>query len=282
MESDIIQYQVEDFINILNDVNSDDTLKQFYDDFFNKHDCFTKPISHVDHKKYNMRSRNFKEFERRFPQRPKDIHKQILEILNKINSRNYKKMLFKIRNIITENNINEVINDILKQCTLQIAFKDVFLELLHDIYVSSTPPIKKIIKFESDKFIEKYLLDKDFVIFNNTETQTFSYDDFCSSQKRKRIILSKNIINLELIKISLVSQSITNYSQFFISQLNFMLDDVHSDYYLDIIMDIFQQIIQNNSKINLYTINHEKLIAKGQNNQKLKFMIMDFMNVVHP
>lgn len=280
MEDDIIQYQIQDFINIQDNIILDNDLEKYYNNFFNKYDCFTKPlINDNNHKKYNFKSRNYKEYERRFPKRPKDINKQTLEILNKINSRNYKKMLTKIRNIITENNVSSVINDILKQCTLQIAFKDVFLELLHDIYIHSTPSIKSIIKNNSNQFIDKYLLDKDFVIFNKTQNNDCSYDDFCMQQKKKATILSKNIINLELIRISLVSQSLSGYTQFFVSQLNHMLDDNDSDYYLDIIINIFQKIKENNN-IDILMINYDKLRTKSKNNQKLKFMIMDFMNII--
>lgn len=280
MEDDIIQYQIQDFINIQNNIVPNKDLEKYYDDFFNRYDCFTKPLNYDNnYKKYNYKSRSVGGYERRFPKRTKDIHKQTLEILNKINSRNYKKMLVRMRHIVNENNISLVIDGILKQCTLQIAFKDVFLELLHDIYISSTPAIKKIIKINSNQFIEKYLLDKDFVIFNESQNKVCSYDDFCLQQKKKTIILSKNIINLELIKISLVSQSLSRYTQFFVSQLNHMLDDNNSDYYLDIIINIFQKIKENNTKIDLLMINHDKLITKSKNNQKLKFMIMDFMKI---
>lgn len=201
----------------------------------------------------------------------------ILGYLNIINQSNYDRIWMKIYRSIDETYAEKITSEILQQCTKQIAYKDIFLRLLQDIYnKTDNEKIRKIISSTVDDFLESYLQSKDFVIKLERET---NYDHFCNQQKHKVIVLSKNSINLRLIEISMVSTTMDDYTRVFQDHLNDMLCDDDIDYYLDIMIDILGDILRSSlsGSRQLICVNSEKLIQRTESNQKLKFMVEDLM-----
>ena len=282
MDTDIIIVSRSTFLE-----NSNCIIPEYirikYENLWKKYDCFkaqhpnpkfSQTISRLPPK---SRGRNYNAHRSQTKQetrtcKHKDINSSVLGILNVINMRNYRKMLMKLQNLITVENISFVVNKILSICSNQTAYTDVFIKLLSDIYHSSTSTTREKIKDELNLFVDKFFNEKDFLVIVNNPSDT--YDLFCTKQKHKSIALSKNIIILKLIKSSLVMISIDVYTNNLMEHFGDILEDSEEKYYLDIMITIFQDILKENfGEIKkLFSIHEMKLVSKSENDQKLKFM----------
>lgn len=253
---DIIIKTKEDFMCLKD--HKDPMIESKYMELFAKYDCFNKvciaPVAknkpRVVH--YNPRL-----------QRNKPIEKIILSTINVINIDNYDKMLNRFRLLATKDNIVILIREILNKCCMQIFFLKIFVRLISDL--KRTSGFTEEITGEIKAFVNKFVDEKEYLYKGHSATVDTIYDKFCSEQKHKNYILSKNMLITELHKAKLASFDIQVYFALLYNEL-IRLEKTYHDMFVQMLLDIVRAgiVIKNNG----YDFDHF-----DKSNKKLAFMI---------
>lgn len=288
---DAIFYEFNFFSNIFEKTIPKKTLIDKYENLFKTYDCFARgnnvvnttfgSISYINKNHNEKKDYNFRK--NRKNDQKKTIENQLMEILNKLNLDNYRKMMYKIQKIFDNDNLEIIVRMILKQSIKQLAYQSVFLKLLFEIYSTSSRIHKKLIQKELNEFIDEYIHNQSFIMFKNKNS--VNYNQFCDQQLEKEMVLSKNSINIKLISSEIVTMTFEGYLTHFVNNLNKILDDnsTSQEYYIDIIIMIFLDFLKQGKSCHcINNLNKEKLVQKIdlQSNQKLRFLIMDFLSAV--
>lgn len=239
-----------------------------YKVFFAKYDCFSEnaviviqPNKYI--KKSNISNHTILKRE------PKSVKRYIMGILNIINSENYKKLLLKTKMYITIENIKEIFVEILDKCVGQIFFIQIYISLITDLMACFCENEKNIALNIINEFINKFM-EKNYIV---DQPQSPSYHDFCVSQKNKMIIISKNILIIELLT---KTDYVQNYT--INSYANILYDecikiiDINND-----IADVLLQMLIEICKTSKVWIDVEIIQQKNTKNNKTMFLVSDLL-----
>lgn len=263
--TDIIIISPNIFNIIKSDLIKNDVIEKKYRDLYAKYKCFSN-ISVVTIPIQNTRYNRHKTVYN--ISKPTNLKKQILGILNVINESNYLKMFNKIRMIITTENTYYITSELLQKCCLQIFYVHIYLKLFMDIYEFLKLDEKKIMLDNVNKYVNDFIINKEYLLIDKETSQDTAYDYFCYIQKHKSIINGKNIIILELLKTNLLSLKLEDYIVYITGELDITICESHIELLLQMLLNIKKSHSTN------ITIN-AKIIFDKTNNQKIKFMIND-------
>jgi len=204
---------------------------------------------------------------------PKTVKKYILGILNIINVDNYKKMVVRIKMYINNDNINEIFNEILEKCIVQIFYLKIYISLIIDI-MNSLSDNEKVTAIDIiNEFVNTFINEEKYILIAPKTDN--SYHDFCIMQKNKMIILSNNAIIIALLKNTdyLSNINIKSYSELifnkFISNIDLNVAVA------DILLQMIIELVRNGSS---FDCNILKSISTSTN-AKLTFLIKDIIEL---
>lgn len=282
--TDIIVITIEEFNTIKNNVNTNLQIKEKYDSIFNKYECFFKTNIGTNGIIPKKTHPNKKE------QQPYDIvHKslhvkkikttaqEVTGLVNIMNRQNYNKILSKFRFLISRENIETVMNDILTKCCLQIVYKDLYMKLIMDLIELSgyEDIISNIILTFYNNYINNNQIEFD------CKNGSCGYDLFCNQQKHKTLVLAKNILIVDLFKYKLLKNDINDYITNMISYCKSCMND---EYHLDIILTMLLHILNMNIVINNNSYNELTNILDNVldncPNKKIIFIIDNLYSVL--
>jgi hypothetical protein len=204
---------------------------------------------------------------------PKTVKKYILGILNIINITNYKKMVVKIKMYINHDNINEIFNEILEKCIIQIFYLSIYIDLIKDIMNSLSDNEKLTAIDIINKFVNAFIKDEKYILLEPKTDN--SYHDFCIMQKNKMIILSNNSIIIALLKNTdyLADVNIKSYSDLIFN--TFMNNIKLNVAVADILLQMIIELVKNGSH---FDCNVLKTISTSTN-AKITFLIKDIIEL---
>lgn len=250
--TDIIVISLEEFNKIKNTITLDLQIKEKYEGLFNKYDCFFKTnignngvIPKKGQSTYSKKEPVFEVMSKtHYPKKIKTTSQEVTGLLNIMNRQNYSKVLSKFRFLLSKENIQSVMKEILIKCCLQIVYKDLYIRLILDI--TELSGYDDVIRSSLALFFDDYISKKQIVFCGNNKTDICEYDIFCNQQKHKSITLARNILFLDLFKHKLLKVDINHYIQYIIECVDQHLND---EYHLDIILSIILHIMDSSFDI---------------------------------
>lgn len=237
--TEFIAYTKDVFFGQKN-VIADDNIKLKYEALFHSADCFfsngftsKKFTPKTDFRKpptnYVSKKPFCKLIKKTINPLDKNYIKKAKCILNVINASNYAKQYNKMKFIVEEDNVNEIVPLILDVSIMQIFYVKLFVDLLLDL----CKDYKIIITEHIDIFVDKFIADG-LVL---PEEESTDYDKFCAFQKCKQTKLSCGIMILHLINAGLSQQDIKKYIETIIEQCEEKKDENIVDVVLQIILE---------------------------------------------
>ena len=234
-----------------------------YDLIYATYTCFTNPPVVLVAK--TTRKHQSHNNERKYVN--KDIYKTILGFLNVLNSANYTKIVNKLSILITPDNIQVIVNEILRICTIQIFYVKLYIKLLRDLLercctAERITAFLCIKKYGADYFAKKEWIYK-------RKTATTVYADFCLLQKFKTHVLAKNILLSQLHREFDDQLVPKNYA-------TELLDDCLKQEDITLILEVFLALTPFIIETNTIPCDvHAKLDAIKSNSKKNQFMIQE-------
>lgn len=238
-----------------------------YKELFSKYNCFSEnavviiqsaATTNVNKQKKYPHNLNIK-------REQKSLKKQLLGILNVINEDNYKKMLLKTKILITSDNLKEVFTEILDKCVCQIFYLSIYSAFIKDLMASLSDIERQMAVNIVNEFVKDFMNQSYIIKVAKTEN---AYHDFCSFQKAKMQILSKNMIILDFLNNSTIIAATTINTYGSIIFKAFMDNiDTNTD-----VADVLLQMILEISKYDNTFFDREALSLIKTTN-KLQFMI---------
>lgn len=157
------------------------------------------------------------------------IHlKKVKCILNVMNKANYGKQINKLKFVIEDQNIEEIIPLIIDTGVMQIFYIDLYINMLRDI--TQQHVIDNYAVVFAKKFLEERL---NRTYMDDTLTE---YDRFCLDQKHKTIMVSTGIMIVHLIEAGLFSCDINTFLKDLLSKCD-GCNEIISDIVLQILTD---------------------------------------------
>ena len=189
----IVIYNQDDFNNIESNINYDNIdqrLKKKIKNLVGSYSCFKnlKTFNSYKNKKYNSRELVVKTDD-----------KVILSYLNKITTKNYDTLSFKIKSNIRDNNYKMIIDKLLLISFKQSNYSKLYMNLYKSIILDEikcqylNDIIEEILTNKNDDL--KLLLNK---------ISSDSYDEFCDNNKEKKSLKGKINIIINLIKSDII------------------------------------------------------------------------------
>lgn len=265
---DLIEFIPKDFLdNIFIDKETTKykNIISKYNDLYKNYKCFiSKNVFNEEYNKnYIKKSNN----ETQKWNVKKNIDKSILGILNILNISNYSKMLEKMKNLKNSENINTIINEILNICSKQAFYLKIYIQFIEDIIKSCIDVDKKMILLVINDYISKSINTIEIYLKNETNEIEYTvqeYDNFCIGQKQKNLIVSTNMIVINLFK---KFNTQTNLSSYY-KVLKNILETKLSDEKLTIAIQLLIHM-----KINDNTLKIDVNINPGTENKRLQFLV---------
>jgi hypothetical protein len=265
---DLIEYTAKNFLdNILIDKENlkYKNIEIKYNDLYKNYRCFIS--KNIFNEEYNKNYIKKTVVENQKWNNRKNIDKSILGILNILNTSNYPKMLEKMKNLKNSENINTIINEILNICSKQAFYLKIYIQFIEDIIKGCIDIDKKIILLIINDYISKSINTIEVYLKNDSNKLSYSvkeYDNFCIGQKEKNLIVSTNMIVINLFK---KFDTHTNLSSYYRILKN-ILENELSDEKLILAIQLLIHM-----KINDNTLNIDINIDPGTENKRLQFLV---------
>lgn len=216
-----------------------------YETLFKNYDCFTKAPNYVP-----------KKIEKR---RPHIIEKKksLQSLWNILNETNFLKVAQKIRFMVSDLNIENVVEDLLKNAILHASYRKFFLLVLQDIHKHH--PAYLYVQAHYLRFLESH----NYLLKNDTNLK--DYDLFCHRQKTKGFIISSTMLYLDAS--AFISLDIESYARLIGDLIRENPDVDTCCMYVQIITEICKYYPQYKPAIDWRTL------MQTTESIKLKFMI---------
>jgi hypothetical protein len=215
-----------------------------------------------------------------------EVKKKLKGLLNIINKNNYKKVVSKVKVILTLENAQTVYEIILANTCNQVFYINVFIVLIMEL-IAFLPTTQEICRTVVNTFIENFIYKKEYMmIYNDVLDSTNSdYNVFCAQQKHKSMITSKNLVIVEFLKKSFSKKwTVQSYADGLLESLNNIQTDaiINSSISLetntDIILTLLKDLKNVDKKIKLDTAIIARLLNYSYN-QRITFMVQDIISL---
>lgn len=266
---DFIALDTKLFLEVKDTIVVPDGIKEFYEELFQAVDCFqsngfvSKPyVKKVDPSKKFIAKKSFARTIRKPLCTGEQPHiKKVKTILNVLNASNFEKLIHKLKFVIDDHNVEEVVCLILSTAVSQYFFVKVFVNLLLEISNIYRPTVRKSVA----TFIENYLnmnLASRMILEDNLS----EYDIFCQVQKEKTQKISTGMLIVHLINDGFYEETL----DWFVSQL---MNYCQKDDVLDIVLPILIETKKVAKQI-MIAIPESVKERCGMSN-KLRFLLAD-------
>lgn len=262
--TDIIVIERDQFILLRKLYEQNPSLWAKYENIYKTYACFNTTIVITPKNTYSLKQNKTNQkvdISRRICKERvvKDIDRTLMNIMNILNEKNYNKMLSRIRIIKDEENIQKIVHLILKMCSHQLIYIDLYMKFLNDIKDYSNSTELYIINNTINEYCNNFIKNREWII----DSPIDNYDWFCDYQKLKIKVLSINIIIFKLFKMFNIDIDINDY----MSKLMEDLKDTNDDTIMLILEILLYNRKNNNMDIGIIDI--------PINNKKIEFMLED-------
>jgi hypothetical protein len=208
--------------------------------------------------------------------------RQLKGYLNIINKNNFKKILSKIKPIVTDDNITIITEIILDTACCQVFYVSIFYNLLLEIRDTGSEAGKITIEEQITKYVNDYI-NEELYLYKGAlcqgGTAENKYLDFCILQKHKSHSGSRNLVIIELIKnkhcFEWTLQSYCDNLLLTISNLEYGLVEDNVETNIDIIISMIKTLKTKDKTIRISSNSIDNLRKLLNNSQRLKFMVED-------
>lgn len=284
----------KDTFLVFRNIKPPDDISKKYEDMFVKYDCFSnstnyivttkvfpskqnnysKAKSHSVHSQYDNKKKftSITRVTRRtigVSDTP-DRHylKRVKAILNVINDSNFDKQLNKLKFIIQEDNIDNIMEILINSAVLQVFYIHIFVKLFKELLDGS---FKAHVLRALDNFVSEFISQNaiKYPIFDQSEYS--EYDCFCLQQKHKTMVTSKACFIINIIKHGMTAQpldSLTDYLSMSLSEL--VPSALNVDLELDIILNIMLDVKKN---FQWEYTGDQEILSKWISNKKIAFLV---------
>jgi hypothetical protein len=217
-----------------------------------------------------------------------EVKKKMKGLLNIINKNNYKKVVSKVKAIITPDNAEIVYTIILVNTCNQVYYIHVFITLIMEL-LAFMPATQETCVTVVNTFIENFIYKKEYIMVNDGVSGGINndYDCFCVQQKHKSMITSKNLVIVEFLKKSFSKKwTVQSYADGLLETLNDMhtgandnnVTELFLETNTDIILTLLKDLKNVDKKIKLDTSIIAKLFQRNYN-QRITFMAQDIISM---
>ena len=220
---------------------------------------------------------------------PMTFERRVQSVLNKLTRQNYKKLVASLLEQLKDDDVEALIEHILRKCYTQTCFLDLFVRLLVDLHASCTDENRRAIDRAIDVFVQGFVNNRDMLLFR-IKGGTEDYGQFCDTMMQRNHIVGKHKTILSLIRSNMHESSGAVYLDAIMRILN-ESDDAPQDAYellLDFMMDFVKFDAQIAAKVQRYfadTSDADNTGACGKTQNKMsnkaKFKIRDILSYVH-
>lgn len=214
----------EDFMRIRVGFSVDENIARKYNELFERYECFSK-LSYY-HRPTNKTIEKKKPPYASYDKRPGK--KSFTSMWNILNESNYAKISHRLKFMVTNDNIESIIQDIVHMSIVHSIYRKYFLLVLRDVmqmHASSMKYLQATIVSFDDKYY----------IFTPRQDMT-TYDVFCAKQKHKQTIFNTVSLLLDLQK-QYASLDI-NFTDILNSIFTMYETHFTDEYYVDIFLNI--------------------------------------------
>jgi hypothetical protein len=214
-----------------------------------------------------------------------EMKRKLKGLLNIINKNNYKKVISKIKALITIDNAKDVYEILLATTCTQVFYIAIFINIIMDLteYMIET---KQICDIVLNEFIENFIYNREY-ISSNVENHD-DYDMFCAQQKQKCLITAKNLVIIELLNRQFSKVwSVQTYADHLIKtldelyQVSFTTVSKHLEMNTDMILTMIKDLksVQKNKHVKIDTKTVGSILNKQLHNQRIQFMAQDIFDM---
>lgn len=211
--------------------------------------------------------------------------RDVTALLNKISKRTFVKISREILHIVTINNIEGITKNILFQCQKQPSFLDLYVNVLHDIYVRSSHDIKLQVQTQLSKYMEDFIDKRQ---FTNYQLDSSDYGEFCSNLDNKSQIIGKHKTILAIISKILRGTLIDEYFNLMFNEIiqldkcSDARDVANNDFEKhELLLDIMTDFVKTDQRylllVNKYYSTHVTTLA--QYSLKARFKVMNITEI---
>jgi hypothetical protein len=279
---EFISYSLEDFMGKKDKVICSPEVKSRYETLFQSAECFfstgfvskpfpSKPKPRGHHLPSPLPPSASANFRRPYIKPVKKINpfekthiKKVKCILNVINASNYLKQFNKMKFVMENDNITDIVPLILETGVIQIFYINIFINLLVDIAKNYRSEVESYVNQFVRTFLDSRLI---FETANPITPSNTDYDVFCATQKQKSIKISTGIMILNLINAGFTKIDIATYVETLISICN---ENKNDELMVDTILQILVECKKLFGSVSFDVIDHLKSFVT---NSKSKFLV---------
>lgn len=214
-----------------------------------------------------------------------ETKRKLKGLLNIINANNYKKVVPKIKTLLSEENAISIYQIILATTCNQVFYISVFMNLINELILHKQET-KVVCTDVINDFIESFINNKEYVVNSNRQhSSNNEYEMFCAQQKHKCIITAKNLVIIQLLKKQFSKiWTVQAYVNQLLQTLHCLykepvLDkcgiEVNTDMILTLIKDL--KNVDKNIEIDASVISN--IMQKHEHSQRIMFMIQDILDM---
>jgi hypothetical protein len=285
--TDFIQITTDVFYNHKDVVQNNDLsikIKAILD----KYACFHDYTAFQSYTSRSKKHNNNNAQSSTYSARPKLINnskqtgteREITGLLNKISKQNYSTILRQILRIIDASNTNEIVVNILQKCYKQPCFIDIYIGLLHDLYVKSNNETRQRVYTLLSEYIMNFIHGQEFKTFH---LDSANYDEFCQNMTNKNDIIGKHRTIIAVIMKILRNNLIDEYFNIMFNEI-IQLDNLYEKEEFErheLLLDIMSDFVKVDTKYKGYIEKYYKThvqILEGYTS-KARFKVLDMVTI---
>lgn len=248
-----------------------------YDALFQAHECFTTkqvvPVPNRHHSR-NHHVRKASPYADQPPRHTRDPKKMLQSLFNILNDSNYAKVLHKLKFIVSNDNLVQIMTDILKNGVRHHTYRKHFIRLILDLMHIWD---KEVISHTVLSFFADFMKASKRISLEVTESE---YDTFCSQQKHKQRVLNTNLLFLDAYDMftGRIQFDLNEYLGYIIKEMN---DVKQVDDLVDLFLNILCQFTERHTLDILPYKSHIMDLPVASLCVKNRFLIEKIMHNIH-
>jgi hypothetical protein len=209
-----------------------------------------------------------------------EFDRDITALLNKISKQNYGVITKNILKLITPENTSEIISNILKKCSRQTCFIDIYINILKEVYSHSDMDCKDEIQQQLNKYIDDFITGNEIKKF---QLDSVDYNQFCNNMSNKSEIIGKHKTIIALEKKILQNNIIDEYFNSMFNEI-IQMDNIYvkddferHELLLDIMTDFVKANITYKVILEKYYKTHLETLKSYTS--KARFKVLDMITI---
>jgi hypothetical protein len=289
MTTEFVQINEDTFRKYQNSVCEDVQLTKRVGEILNKYACFhdysafqsySKNKKHVSHTNHHHTQPHISHQRKPILSNQSTLQREITALLNKISRDKYEKISKQILHLCNPKTIKEITKNVLEKCQKQPGFLELYVGIIHDIYMKSNIDLKKLITQILSEYIDDFVEKRE---FENYHLDSIDYNEFCCNMDNKKQIIGKHKTILAIIHKILRNNTIDEYFNIMFNEIIVMnkeneRNDVER---LELLLDIMTDFVKTDKRyqthIGKYYSTHVKILESYS--MKAKFKVMNITEI---